>query len=371
MPIQNKTLLMVAQYAAPYEGNFMKSLYAFEERLKEKGSQVMYVLPQAAKDCDWFEEASRKHKFFLTDNKPSKAMNDLGRIFLETHPDIVHTHFDGYDIAVVKTLRKLGMNQTEVVWHLHDHIGFMPDLFRTVYQVYSYIRHYGWHGRNVSVIAANYEVGFSANIWNLLWNKQPYKNFAIIPNALDESRISLRKQLKGRIHSFLAFGGRNKDKRIDLLADAGTILGGGNFEIYITNGSDTKQVLYDKFNGSLPEWLHIIEQRENVNEVYDMADCFVSSSDAETFSYAILEATIAGLPVIQSDIQATMWNADNPSTFLFRQGSAEALANAMLKVMHSETNVLQSACEETRKRNLANYSMLRWCEKIEDFYAKL
>lgn len=33
MDLRNKTILLVAQYAAPYEGNFMKSLYEPFERL--------------------------------------------------------------------------------------------------------------------------------------------------------------------------------------------------------------------------------------------------------------------------------------------------------------------------------------------------
>lgn len=43
-------------------------------------------------------------------------------------------------------------------------------------------------------------------------------------------------------------------------------------------------------------------------------------------SMAIAEASIWGLPIIESDIIGTSWNRNNPSTFLFEAGNVEMLA---------------------------------------------
>ena len=46
MNIQNARLLLIAQYAAPYEGNFIASLKTLEVMLKEKfDCEVAYVFP--------------------------------------------------------------------------------------------------------------------------------------------------------------------------------------------------------------------------------------------------------------------------------------------------------------------------------------
>lgn len=237
--------------------------------------------------------------------------------------------------------------------------------------------HYGRYAKNVSAIGVSAEVAYFTNAWHKLWNGCNYKHLSIIPNAIDTNRISTIKENTVPGHSFLAFGGRNIQKRIDLLLDAAKKLNGGGktfsdlVSVYITRGTDTDNVVAEKFANNVPIWCHIVDQRENINELYDMADCFVSSSDAETFSYAICEATIANMPVIQSDIDGTLWNAENPSTYLFKQGDSDSLAETMMNYMKSNPKDLQQACLETRRINLGRYGLDAWCERIIRFYEQL
>ena len=232
MDLRNKTMLLVAQYAAPYEGNFMKSLYALENHLKDYGCRVVYVLPQKADKCHWFSNASKLHEILLIDDNPSKTVSQLARIFLEVNPSIIHTHFDGYDMPVVKAVRKLGMEENvKVVWHLHDHLSFMNNIVKKVYQVYGFLMHYGKYAKNVFVIGVGEEITYFANTWFKLWNNGNFKRLAIIPNAIDSTRITTLKNNEKVGKSFLAFGGRNVSKRIDLLLNAASILNGRGVKI--------------------------------------------------------------------------------------------------------------------------------------------
>lgn len=181
----------------------------------------------------WFSNACLNHKFLLIDNNPKKATDQLEHIFKEICLNIVHTHFDGYDVPVVKALRKLNKeNNTEVVWHLHDHLGFMPDIACKVYQMCGFIRHYGRFAKNVSAIGVCTEVAYFTNTWHKLWHGCSFKQLAVIPNAIDTTRISTIKENTIVGHSFLAFGGRNIQKRIDLLIDAAVKLNGGGKKIF-------------------------------------------------------------------------------------------------------------------------------------------
>lgn len=197
-------------------------------------------------------------------------------------------------------------------------------------------------------------------------------NEVVIPNGIDVTRIGKSDFLQHKPFTFLAFSGRNIQKRIDLLLDAAEELTheGNNLKILLTNGVDTKQVVSSRYE-TLPKWLNIVGQTDDINSLFSKADCFVSSSASETFSFAIAEASIYGLPIIQSDIPGTMWNACNPSTFLFKTENVKDLKRSMLEVMNASKDSLLQKCIETRNTNVRNYSLSAWCDKVLDFYQKL
>ena len=44
------TILQVCAYAAPYEGNFIKSLKALGKVYEEKGDKMVYAFPESARN---------------------------------------------------------------------------------------------------------------------------------------------------------------------------------------------------------------------------------------------------------------------------------------------------------------------------------
>lgn len=167
-------------------------------------------------------------------------------------------------------------------------------------------------------------------------------------------------------YRFLAFGGRNSQKRVDVIIRAAQLIENHDFEVWITKGVDTEDVLrrYSPHTDDVNKKIVLVEQQEDVSSLYNSVNCFISSSSHETFSYAIAEATFAEIPVIQSDIEGTWWNASNPSTFLFESLNAEILAEKMKEVMSIPADELRKRCEVTRKNNINKYSLGNWCGRI-------
>ena len=376
MNIRNGRLLCIAQYAAPYEGNFIASLEALEAILcKEYKCEVAYVFPRLASSQAWIHKFMLEHRTFFTCNDVCHSYTELEKIREEYMPTLVHTHFDGYDLAV----NKVFFNGVKIVWHMHNHLSYVNHPLKAIYQMWCFLQHYGWQSKNVNIISVSDEMKKFVEKWR---KRSIYGTlFAgggkiqFIPNGIELSRV-LNKR-KPRISDdkfmFLAFGGRNSQKRIDVLLEAGKELIKlmNDFQVFITKGTDTESVVNNYFQGNLPSWVILKDQTEDIASLFNSVDCFISSSEHETFSYAICEASVFGLPVIQSDIAGTMWNAKNPSTRLFKVNDPLALCKQMNFIIDADKEELEKQIQVTIENNRRDYSLEQWAHNVISFYKQI
>lgn len=376
MNIRNGRLLFIAQYAAPYEGNFIASLKALEAILcKEYKCEVAYVFPRLASSQAWIHKFMLEHRTFFTCNDVRHSYTELEKIREEYMPTLVHTHFDGYDLAV----NKVFFNGVKIVWHMHNHLSYVNHPLKAIYQMWCFLQHYGWQSKNVNIISVSDEMKKFVEKWR---KRSIYGTlFAgggkiqFIPNGIELSRV-LNKR-KPRISDdkfiFLAFGGRNSQKRIDVLLEAGKelIKLRNDFQVFITKGTDTESVVNNYFQGNLPSWVILKDQTEDIASLFNSVDCFISSSEHETFSYAICEASVFGLPVIQSDIAGTMWNAKNPSTRLFKVNDPLALCKQMNFIIDADKEELEKQIQVTIENNRRDYSLEQWAHNVISFYKQI
>lgn len=202
-----------------------------------------------------------------------------------------------------------------------------------------------------------------------------YDRAAVVINGIDLNRFDDGCNYQfplGKV-VFLSFGGESYSKGIPCIFDAAEILERNkyDFEIHITRGYSTELLLKSKYGKQIPSWLRVVEQTDDVKELYKNCSCYISASLKETMSMAIAESSIYGLPVIQSDIPGTMWNAHNPSVFLFHVNDSSDLASQMMKIIDMDKIKLKRLCEQTSVNNRKELSMQRWCERIISIYQSL
>lgn len=370
--IQNKKIIHLAEYAAPYMGNFISSLICLEEKLKEQKCEVFYVFPEVVKEMSWFDFFSKQHLSFLINGDIKKSENQLCVILKKIKPDLIHCHFDGFDISSVKAVKKLKLD-TQIIWHLHNAKGITIQGWHKIIWFFRFFIHYGIYSKKVSVISvSNYMLSFS-NFYHKLIFGHNYCHGEVIPNGIVISRIRQKNDYAPHLpFTFLSLGGRNNQKRIDLILDAISIVRkeGYSVKLIITDGCDTKNVVENYYKKQVPEWIELTPQKEDINELFELSDAFISSSVHETFSYAICEATIFGLPIIQSDIEGTAWNLSNPSVLSFKSLDSNDLAKKMINLLNYDNSILRSKCFITRSNNANEYSIERWCCKIINNYCK-
>lgn len=220
MELNNKRILIAAQYAPSYGGNFIPSLRELTLNLMENGANVEFAFPQKAAEYEWAWRIQREYTVYFTGNDSSLVTN----YDLEQMPafDLIYTHFEGYDTAFMGYMPP----STHYVWHMHDTLSFQTNPLKKVYQCYAFWRHYGkpFIRHDINLIAVNrHETDFV----------RPYRcykrvNESVIPNGIDLLRIKPHTRKVVAPYTFLAYGGRNVQKRIDLILKAGEMLSNVN-----------------------------------------------------------------------------------------------------------------------------------------------
>ncbi len=122
----------------------------------------------------------------------------------------------------------------------------------------------------------------------------------------------------------------------------------------------------------LEQRVHFLGFEPNVRRWMQAADGFVLSSRYEGLPMVLLEAGACGLPAVATDVAGTREVIVNERTgWLARAGDANALAQAMAKLMHAPAEERRAMGERARRMVRERFSMETVLDRWEQLYAEL
>lgn len=354
-------ILQICAYAAPYEGNFIRSLYALELSLKERGISTIYAFPMGAKDKPWCKEIEKRTDvYYLPVSKafanPSvyKTLHEIFHI----HKDIAvaHSHFEQYDIPVTLS----SPSHIKIFWHLHDSIQIGKGI-KKLFHIFQY----KYVGRRAVLLSVS---DFYKE--RVLKMGVPKENAFTVLNGIDVSRVNLQPLDRKTQYDFITFGWDFNRKGDDLLIDACKLLSndGYRFKCLINGNESTLKAIQEYCNGNLPEYIIYGPPENDINKLFDGSAVFISASRRETFSYSVCEAAYAGLTVISSDIPGLEWAHEVPSVRFFESEDAVSLARLMRQAL--ENPVSNEDIKQSRKVIQERYSIDCWVNNIIKVFEK-
>jgi glycosyltransferase involved in cell wall biosynthesis len=143
----------------------------------------------------------------------------------------------------------------------------------------------------------------------------------------------------------------------------------GLYLIMIGDGA-LKPELIDEAEGlQISERVGFLGIRNDVQRILAAADIYVSASYSEGMSIALLEAMIAGLPIVATVVgEAPYLLADNRGV-LIPSGDVDELANGFRHLLDSplEMNRMGKAAQEYARDNC---SPDIWFDRLSDVYSK-
>ena len=353
------TVLQVCAFGAEHPGNFIASLEALEQTLSRKNVKTIYAFVERAADKDWCKEICKRAKvYFLPEAKARilpKTYQVIRSIYAENKVDIVHTHFELYDIPATVTAPK----SAKVFWHLHDPImpgtGFRSMLWKL---------QYGHVGKRATLLSvADYyrnvvvELGF------------PKDQTELVLNGIDLNRVSAKTAGEKAEYDFLTFGWDFERKGDDLIVEACDKLEKDGYQFkLLLNGNDTTWANLDSFlNNRVPSYLVKGNPVKDVSELFEKSKVFIQASRRETFSYAVCEAAYAGLPIISSDIAGLEWAHELPTVSFFENEDKNGLY-AQMKAFLDGKCVPDSDVHRSQEYIKDNLSISAWVRSIIGYY---
>lgn len=371
--MENKTIIHIANYAAPYEGNFIVSLTDLEKTLEKSGNKMIYIFPKSCKKTAWIHSFAEKHNVYFVD-EPSKKfyffmnkklIRQLREILLKEKPDIVHSHFDGYDEYCVKANEV----NAQVIWHEHNTRALVNNRLKRAYQKINFFYQYAIIGKKVNIVALYDD--FVPFLRKYGYKKEVF----ILPNGISENRITFNKKNRGNTINFLTFGGRIEQKGIDLLLECIKRMKANqqlqNINFYITEGQGIREFVNKFYQNDIPTAIKLISQTENVNELYKNVDCFCAPSRHETFSYALAEAMLSGTPAIISNIEGTSWANNQKTVFTFQSENVDDLLKKILDFIDNKDNINDTYLTDSKEYIQNNFTTEVWCKKMVKYYNEI
>lgn len=346
-------VLHVCAYAAPYGGNFIKSLLYLDQELNKRNIETIFCFPEKCKTLEWCICLENTHKVYYVPLAKAriklKTYILLKKIFKE-NPDILvaHSHFELYDEPLAITAPK----QVKVFWHLHDAIGnYLHGIYRLVWKL-----HYNLFIKNVQLLSVSekhrrvvVELGF------------PKERTYYIPNGIDVDSIKPVENLKQDIYTFTIFGWDYIRKGVDLAIKCIRNMNTNAKLVIVTNSRELDA-------GAKVEY---VEPSSDVNDVFVHSSCFLHISRAEGLSYALLEALYSGMPVIVSDIEENLIAKECPTAFYVQSENIEQIGKLMNDFSSKDYKCSEEKISKTRSIIKEKYSLQAWSKAIIQKYGLL
>lgn len=358
-------VVQISNYFAEFKGSFINQLELLGNKILENGGEIIYIFPNRAQDIEWCKELRKKFKVYFVScvegNNEKKVIDELKEIFDIERPNIVHSHFDGYDVPMTKATSK------DVIKIYHRHNEFDVSNLIWYKKIYALI--------NIK-IKMNYlkNKGYNIFISNEMFDDFIRKGYSlksksrviingIATERLDKKISTINKYDKPVIFSII---GNWERKGGDILFKAVEKLNSSEIKVYLAS-IISKKIIKDKY-GYVPEWLIDLEITDNIKKYYEMADIFVSASRKETFSYALAEAIYCGLPCISSDINGVQWAKEIQSVRFFPSENIERLAEEIRICVDKKYS--SEIYEQSRSIILNKYSEYAWSKNILKLYTE-
>lgn len=342
-------VLEIANYAAPYAGNFILSLANLESKLD--GGCMVYLFPAEAKSKEY--TGNLEHVYFFTGSLLADTLL-IRKIIKEHGIEVVHSHFASSQHNLILLLALTFKSQILYVKHEHGEVQQARGYKK-------YIRQF-LRSRVDVYVPCNFPISGQLEADDVSSTK-----IKAVPNAIDFSRLDVYETLaRGEEKQVLMFGSDWYRKGGDIAIKAIQQLDRVRLNIALSSGLEqVKDYIRAEF-GELPAFITFLAPRNDVATYYRMADVFISPSRSEGLPYAVIEAMYCETLLVISDI-APQQNLV-PDECMFRAEDVSQLSEKIQNMLNkSDKDLLKQLL---RNKAIEKFNLDGWSQQILNIYTE-
>lgn len=367
MIILNK-VIQIAGFQAPYGGSFLASLKSIDRKITEKGGEVIYIFPEGAKERSWCKDLQKSRRIYFIPLKAYsiKTVMKLKTIFRYEKPDIVHSHFDGYDLASYFAIH----NKTKLIWHLHNDKNK-----KSIIKCMKYRYIYGVLSKKIKYICCaphieKFILDFGAKKENV---------FTVL-NGIDDFKLEEQMKIATKYTNnkfdfegikLLMHAWDPHRKGLDTAIGACEILNrrGIKVRLYCTCVDEKKVKQYINNLGTrVFNNITLLLPTENICNYILKSDIFISPSRAEGSPYSIMEAVIAEKPVVATILPGVDWQKHLDSIWEINIGDKEQLANKIEEIINHRKLEMDKKLSQSRHIIKSEHTVEKWANEVIKIY---
>lgn len=372
-----RSILHVADYAAPYSGNFIAEIRAIAAVSRCAGWRTAIALPTSAAHREWIglllADGIAVH-FIPSPRRFLSTTQALAFIIGAEEAEIVHSHFNRrYEIATALARVLAGSRGIRLVWHRRSDGPFHVT---AATQLKNFIGN-RMLAPDARMIVLSHELRRQA-IATGIGRESITDSFHGVDvervNSLHQSRAEVRADLclAADARVALMFGWDPKVKGVDLALDAARRVADDQpkFVLAMVGWEATIQAINAMFGDSLPTWLRVLPPIENIADYYHAVDVMLSTSRYEGFSGAMAEAMSTGLPVVATDIPGVQW-AKASVGVCFTAMDAESIATGIKQILDASPERTARWRDANRELIKESYSLNSMANRVCNLYLSM
>lgn len=329
-------------------------VYEVNKEIKDMGCRV-YDIP--------FQRSPKSTRNF-------EAYKLIKNLIAEEEYDLVHTH-----TPVASTIVRLACKkkkQVRVIYTahgLHFYKGAPIKNWLIYYPIERYLSKY-----TDTLITINKED------FNLAKKHFKAKKIEYVPGVgldIDKfKKIIINREVKRKEIEvpkdstvFLSVGELNKNKNHEVVIRAIARLNNPNIHYVICGKGELKKYLINLSKElGVSNQIHLLGLRQDVAEIYNIADLFIFPSFREGLSVSLMEAMSSGLPIICSNIRGNVDLIEkNKGGLLFSPNDVEGLSEA---IKHIFSRKLLNQFGKFNENKIREFSLNSVLEEMESIYKK-